>query len=642
MAQSNAAGIAALVVPFCLAYGVARSHARRYGARPLAPLLFSLVLSLSINLLMLLMYEVLGVLSVGLRAAVWRAVLLTLVLLLALVLPFYALRLLGAHRGLPPAGAAGAAAAGVGAWLWAFWAVGSFFPIADPGDHDLLSLQGAIGRLGVVGVTIAAVLSGYGAVSNPYNYLSTPAARVVTEADVKAQREALRDAARRAREAYARLVAAERALADARRSGGGGGEKVHGAPAAPRRAAAAAFRGGWGGSASFFSAPLWFLAARLPLFGAGLSAASGALLGRAAALEVSVAALRGEVALLDDVEAESAEELAAAVEAKDRAKWSSGRWGRVMSALGYALSAYCVYRVVVALLNIGLQRDPTRDPITSLLVRLRVPPAAAAWIVQPASMVLVGVLAVGSVRGFLMNTARLLSYVLGRRGSSSSGGGGGGGGARRPAAGAAASEGEGGGGGGGGAPSDSALATGVVLLASWVTGTYFMSTLLLLRMSVPEEYRASITDAVGRIQFNFFHRWFDVIFVLSACASIVVFMLVAATRSSRISSALGAAAAAAGAAAPAAPRGRRAPPPPAAGAAATAAAMAAAAAHRLAHDRLSPPERHHHPERGGEHRRSLWRGGEGAPPPPPPRGGRGGGGGSDSSTSPARSVSSVV
>jgi hypothetical protein len=618
MSSSNAAGVAALCVPFCLAYGVVHAHASRFGARPAAPLLFSLVFALSINLLMLLMYEVLGVLSLGVRALMWRAVLLTLVFLLALVLPFYALRLLGAHRGLPPPAAAAAAAAGVGAWLWAFWAVGSFFPIAVPGDYDLLSLQGAIARLAVAGVTIAAVLSGYGAVSNPYNYLTMPTTRGVQEADVKAHREALKDATRRARDADAHLAAAERALQDARRSGGGGG--AGGGPS----------RGGggdaWGGSASFFSAPLWFLAARLPLFGAGLSAASGALMGRIVQLEVTAAAKRSEAALLWDVEAETREELEALVTARDREKLTSGRWGRAVSALGYALSAYCIYRVAMALLNIGLQRDPTRDPITGLLVRLRVPPATAAWIVQPASMVFVGVLAVSSVRGFLLNTARALSYVLGRRGGGARGGGG-----RR----------EGGEGGGAPAPSDSALATGVVLLAAWVTGTYFLSTLLLLRMSVPEAYRASISTAVGNIHFNFFHRWFDVIFVLSACASIVGFMLVVATRSSRISSALGAGGGGGGAAAPAAPpapaarRAAGAPPGVAAALLLPSGAITAAARdHRAAHNRLSPPE----PPRGRAAeelpgRRSLWRAAhvEGAHRTH-----------TDGSASPARSVSSVV
>jgi len=217
------------------------------------------------------------------------------------------------------------------------------------------------------------------------------------------------------------------------------------------------------------------------------------------------------------------------------------------------------------------------------------------------------------------------------------------GGARREAAAAAAAGGEGG--EGAAAPSDSALATGVVLLAAWVTGTYFMSTLLLLRMSVPEAYRAPITGALGNISFNFFHRWFDVIFVLSACISIVVLMLVAATRSSRISSSLERGA---GAAAPFAPPqqpaaaaarggggggGGGARPPPQLLPTAPSAASAAAAAHRHAHERLSPPDARLGAAEGEHHRRSLWRAAHGEGGPRERAGG---------SVSPARSVSSVV
>lgn len=37
---------------------------------------------------------------------------------------------------------------------------------------------------------------------------------------------------------------------------------------------------------------------------------------------------------------------------------------------------------------------------------------------------------------------------------------------------------------------------------------------------MPGKYREIITEVLGELQFNFYHRWFDVIFLISALSSI--------------------------------------------------------------------------------------------------------------------------
>lgn len=55
---------------------------------------------------------------------------------------------------------------------------------------------------------------------------------------------------------------------------------------------------------------------------------------------------------------------------------------------------------------------------------------------------------------------------------------------------------------------------------------HLVSLVLLVRMSMPEKYRSMVTGVLGeQLQFHFYHRWFDVIFLVSALGSILVLYL---------------------------------------------------------------------------------------------------------------------
>ena len=55
--------------------------------------------------------------------------------------------------------------------------------------------------------------------------------------------------------------------------------------------------------------------------------------------------------------------------------------------------------------------------------------------------------------------------------------------------------------------SDSASSNSIVLALATVMGMYFVSSVILLRTNMPEQYRRTITAVLGPIHFDFYHRW---------------------------------------------------------------------------------------------------------------------------------------
>lgn len=148
-------------------------------------LVFSVTFALSCTMFELIIFEILGVLDKSSRYFHWKLGLYSMLFCLIFLLPFYISFFL--VRTLSFIYRRGtvillATAFWMG-FLYLFWKIGNPFPILSP-KHGILSIEQGISRVGVIGVTLMAILSGFGAVNCPYTYMSY-FMRHVTEADIQ-------------------------------------------------------------------------------------------------------------------------------------------------------------------------------------------------------------------------------------------------------------------------------------------------------------------------------------------------------------------------------------------------------------------------------------------------------------------------
>lgn len=211
--------------------------------------------------------------------------------------------------------------------------------------------------------------------------------------------------------------------------------------------------------------------------------------------------LEAEVGVLDACSKQLFLEVFELRQSKIAALYARTWKGHLNNMLGYGCSVYCVYKMVKSMQSVFFNASPdlgasdgqtfiqssTADPITKTIsfvfMLFNVHINSALWS-QYISFVFIGMLIAMSVRGFLSNVMKFFFAISGQGKSNSS---------------------------------------NLVLFVSEIMGMYFLSSILLLRASLDEEHRQVMTDVLGRgFQFNFYHRWFDAIFLASAIFSLVV------------------------------------------------------------------------------------------------------------------------
>lgn len=327
-----------------------------------------------------------------------------------------------------------------------FWKIGDPFPIHNP-KHGVLSVETCVSRVGVVGVTIMALLSGFGAVNYPYTSMAM-FMRTVTPGDVHQIEKKLIQTQEMVLAKKKRVVLAERELQLRQQQKN---QMSHNGSAF------------WDRMRSFTSSSLSGTHENLPQ-------------------------LKQDIVALEELSRQLFMEIHDLQNMRERIEWSKTFQGKYFNFLGYFFSLYCTWKIFISTVNIVFDRVGRVDPITKGME------IAVHWFgleidvlfwSQHISFILVGAIVVTSTRGLLLTMSKFFIWISSPKSSNF-----------------------------------------VILFLSQIMGMYFVSMVLLMRMNMPVQYRSIITEVLGDLQFNFYHRWFDVMFLVAALCTIAMLKLV--------------------------------------------------------------------------------------------------------------------
>ncbi|KAJ2758468.1 hypothetical protein IWQ56_005994, partial [Coemansia nantahalensis] len=426
---------------------------------------FALVFAQGSLLFELIVFEISGVLDKDLRWYAWRAdlgfLLFTIMAILPVCQAFAVLSNGGPRRArIPLLRRAVYALALWAVFYYLFWSLGVYLPLDSfsrirkaTSAADMASIEPVTARVGVVGVALMAVLSGFGAVNSPYRQLFVFVHRV-SPMQLEGMKHQLHYSLGLLVDKKKLLAHLEAVAAKGAEAGGGGGGG-----------------GGVTGLTAFVSSAL-----------GGLLRAGGPAQGR------GVDELRDEIASLERVTQELFADVEAMCVEHDRYEASKTLAGRSRNVLGVFFAAFCISKIAMTLGGILLNRVGHSDPVTSALTlaatHVSLDLDMAFWS-QQLSFAMVGVMVVGSVRGLLIQFTKLFNTPVSTMVSPSN----------------------------------------IVMLLAQIMGMYFVSCMLMMRMSLPPKYRPMISEVLQTTGFYFYKRWFDLIFLFSVAVSALVVFL---------------------------------------------------------------------------------------------------------------------
>jgi hypothetical protein len=403
-------------------------------------LIFCINFSLSCTMFELIIFEICDILDIGSRYFWWYFAIYSMLFMVVVLTPFYIIfsvlstsRLVSVTMRLP------LSLLVFGLYFYLFWKLGDPFPILSP-KHGLLSMEQGVSRVGVIGVTIMASLSGFGAVNYPYTSMAVFMLPVSALDVAGIERKLL--------QTLEMITTKKRRVALAEREG--------------RSRARPEAESWWGKIRS----------------SAGAASAGGS---------ENLPLLRADILAMEELSKHLFLELHDLQNMRERIEWSKSCQGRYFNFLGYFFSSYCVWKIFISTINIVFDRVGKMDPITKtfdILVNWFGFDIDMEMWSQQLSFIVVGIIVVTSTRGLLLTMSQFFIWL-----------------------------------------SSSKSSNILVLFFSQIMGMYFTAMVVLMRMNMPPEYRAIITSVLGDLQFNFYHRWFDVTFLVSALATLALLYL---------------------------------------------------------------------------------------------------------------------
>lgn len=421
----------------------------------LVQIIFSAILCFSCVMFELIIFEIIGILESSSRYFYWNLYLYLMLFLVIVIIPFYLGYTIVSY--IQIVNQKSVPVCTLLLWLiylYLFWKLGDPFPILSP-KQGFLSIEQCISRIGIIGVTVMALLSGFGAVNYPYTSM-TYFIRPVSLMDLYATE-------RRLLQTMDMIIAKKKRIVLLSQR-----PELHDSSVSS--------------PSNCHSSKLWVL----------LKSVTTSVTGG----HENINQLKTDVLASEELSRHLFLELHDVQNMLERAEWSKTWRGKYFNVLGYFFSLYCLWKIFISTINIVFNRVGKKDPVTrgmEILVDLIGIDIDVSFWSQHISFILVGCIVITSIRGLLLTLTKFF-YAI----------------------------------------SSSKSSNMIVLILAQIMGMYFVSSVLLMRMNMPPEYRTIITQVLGDLQFNFYHRWFDVIFLISAVSSILFLFLARIIRATPI------------------------------------------------------------------------------------------------------------